>query len=109
MSVLSERLRELRGSQSQREMAEAIGIKYQAWDRYEKGKVTPGADILQQICRIHAVSSDWLLGLADDPKSEAIGQRPQTVNLEELRTVAQTLVEQSNALAGTLKRLKKMV
>lgn len=65
MSILSDRLRELRGSQSQREMAEAIGIKYQAWDRYEKGKVSPGADILQQICRAHACSADWLLGLKD--------------------------------------------
>ena len=63
MSILGERLRELRGSQSQREMAEPVGIKYQAWDRYEKGKVSPGADILQQICRVHACSADWLLGL----------------------------------------------
>lgn len=51
-------------------MAEAVGIKYQAWDRYEKGKVSPGADILQQICRIHACSADWLLGL-NNPKSPA--------------------------------------
>lgn len=65
MSILGDRLRELRGSQSQREMAEAVGIKYQAWDRYEKGKVSPGADILKQICRIHACSADWLLGLPE--------------------------------------------
>ena len=65
MSILGDRLRELRGSSSQREMAEAVGIKYQAWDRYEKGKVSPGADILQQICRVHACSADWLLGLPE--------------------------------------------
>lgn len=72
MSILGDRLRELRGSQSQREMAEAVGIKYQAWDRYEKGKVSPGADILQQICRIHACSADWLLGLKDNFIAAAI-------------------------------------
>ena len=66
MSTLSDRLRELRGRQSQRQMAEALGIKYQAWDRYDKGKVTPGADILQQICRVHACSADWLLGLTEE-------------------------------------------
>jgi len=65
MSVLGDRLRELRGAQSQREMAEPLGIAYQAWDRYEKGQVSPSADKLQQICRIHAVSADWLLGLPE--------------------------------------------
>lgn len=63
MSILSERLKELRGQSSQREMAEAIGIKYQAWARYESGEVAPGAEILANICRAHAVSADWLLGI----------------------------------------------
>ena len=63
MSELSERLRELRGSQSQREMADAIGIKWNAWARYERGEVSPGAEILRQICIAHACSADWLLGL----------------------------------------------
>ncbi len=76
MSVLGDRLRELRGKQSQREMAEAIGIKYQAWDRYEKGKVSPGADILQQICRIHACSADWLLGLPERPNGAVTVNAP---------------------------------
>ena len=74
MSVLSERLRELRGPSSQKEMAEAIGIKYQCWARYEKGEVSPGADILLQICRVHACSADWLLGLTDSqqPKKSSV-------------------------------------
>jgi len=63
MSVLSERLKELRGTTSQSEMAAALNMKYQQWARYEKGVVAPGADILAEICRVHAVSADWLLGL----------------------------------------------
>jgi transcriptional regulator with XRE-family HTH domain len=47
-------------------MAEALGMKYQQWARYEKGVVAPGADILANICRAHAVSADWLLGLSDE-------------------------------------------
>ena len=74
MSILGDRLRELRGSSSQREMAEAVGIKYQAWDRYEKGKVSPGTDILQQICRVHACSADWLLGLPERGGSAGGGE-----------------------------------
>ena len=63
MKILAERLKELRGAQSQREMAEPLGIKWNAWARYEQGKVSPGAEILRQICITHACSADWLLGL----------------------------------------------
>ena len=63
MSILSERLKELRGPSSQKEMAEAVGIKWNAWARYERGEVYPGAEILANICRVHACSADWLLGL----------------------------------------------
>jgi len=58
-------MRELRGSSSQREMADAIGIKYNAWARYEAGDVLPGADIISRICRTHSCSADWLLGLPE--------------------------------------------
>ena len=63
MSTIGDRLRELRGASSQREMAEAIGIKQNAWARYESGGALPGAEILATICRVHACSADWLLGL----------------------------------------------
>lgn len=66
MSIIGERMRELRGSSSQREMADAIGIKYNAWARYEAGGALPGAEIIEKICRIHACSADWLLGLKDN-------------------------------------------
>ena len=62
-TIIAERLRELRGQTSLREMAEAIGIKYSAWARYEAGGSLPGADILARICCAHAVSADWILGI----------------------------------------------
>ena len=65
MSAIGDRMRELRGPSSLREMAEPIGIKLQAWARYEAGGATPGGDIIAKICRAHAVSADWLLGLSD--------------------------------------------
>ena len=63
MSTLAERLKELRGPTSQKEMAETVGLKTTAWARYERGEVAPGAEILATICRVHACSADWLLGL----------------------------------------------
>ena len=62
-NFIGERLRELRGSSSLREMAESVGIKYSAWARYEAGGSLPGADILSRICRVHSCSADWLLGI----------------------------------------------
>lgn len=56
-------MRELRGPSSLREMAEPVGIKYNAWARYEAGDSLPGAEIIEKICRAHAVSADWLLGI----------------------------------------------
>lgn len=108
MSVLSERLRKLRGTSSQSEMASAANMKYQQWARYEKGEVVPGADVLANICKVHAVSADWLLGLSDD--THTIAAEPSSnVNLEELRTTAKELADQSAALSGTIKKLKKML
>ena len=46
-------------------MANGIGIPQQAWARYEKGVVAPNATTIVQICRVHACSADWLLGLDD--------------------------------------------
>lgn len=70
MSVIGDRMKALRGGSSLREMADAIGIKYNAWARYESGEVLPGAAIIEKICRVHAVSADWLLGIdAKDPCS----------------------------------------
>ena len=47
-------------------MAKGIGIPQQAWARYEKGIVAPNAETLYNICRAHACSADWLLGLSDN-------------------------------------------
>ena len=63
MEGFAERLRELRGSSSQAEMARELGMKQPQWARYESGASLPSIDILATICRTHACSADWLLGL----------------------------------------------
>ena len=71
MSTIGDRLRELRGATSQAEMARAVNVKQQNWARWESGVVSPGADMIYTICRVHACSADWLLGL-DRGKSAAV-------------------------------------
>ena len=109
MSTIGDRMRELRGPSSLREMAEAIGIKYNAWARYEAGGSLPGAEIIEKICRAHTCSADWLLGLTDSRGASTAKPPPSTVNLDELRATASQLAEESAALAGTIKKLKKML
>ena len=65
MSIFAERLRELRGQESQASFADTIGINKIQYAKYEGGKNSPSIDVLFKICRAHAVSSDWLLGLKD--------------------------------------------
>lgn len=109
MSTIGDRMRELRGSSSLREMAEAIGIKYNAWARYEAGGSLPGAEIIEKICRAHSCSADWLLGLTDGRERTEVKTPTPTINLDELRATATQLAEESAALAGTIKKLKKML
>ena len=63
MSVLSVRLRELRGATCQEEMARQLNMKQPQWARYESGASSPSVELLATICRVHACSADWLLGL----------------------------------------------
>ena len=109
MSTIGDRMRELRGPSSLREMAEAVGIKYNAWARYEAGGSLPGAEIIEKICRAHSCSADWLLGLTDGRETSTVKAPTSTINLEELRSTAAQLAEESAALSGTIKKLKKML
>lgn len=65
MSVFSDRLKNARGERSQRCVAQAVGIKQQAYARYESAKATPGIDILTKLCQELGVSADYLLGLSN--------------------------------------------
>lgn len=109
MSTLSDKLKQLRGPTPQAEMARQLGIPRTQWIRYENGQNSPSAEMLERICRTNGVSADWLLGLegaSDDPV--AIVRRQQN-NLDAIRLTAAQLTEQSAALAGTIKKLKKML
>lgn len=66
MSIFSERLKELRGTESQASFATAVGLNRVQYAKYENGTNTPSVEALERICRIHACSADWLLGLKDN-------------------------------------------
>jgi len=109
MSNISDRLKQLRGPTSQAEMARQLEIPRTQWIRYENGQNSPSAEMLAKICRIHAVSADWVLGLNDDNTKCVASSRRPSVNLDELRATATQLAAESAALAGTIKKLKRIL
>lgn len=62
--ILSTRLRELRGSMSQQDFANKIGVKQTSYSSWERGVKDPAASTIATIASTFGVSSDWLLGLS---------------------------------------------
>lgn len=52
--------------------ADQIGLNRVQYAKYEAGKNIPSAEIVAKICRVHACSADWLLGLKDTGAGAAV-------------------------------------
>ena len=52
---------------TQKAVADSIGIKVPAYQRYEYGNVKPPAQIIKDIANKFNVSADYLLGRVDKP------------------------------------------
>lgn len=52
---------------TQESFATALGIEKKQISRWETGSVIPGSDRLARMAELLAISSDYLLGLSDDP------------------------------------------
>lgn len=69
MSVISERLRELKSSKKlmQKEIAKGSGIPLRTYQRYESGEREPSASIIVSLADFFNVPADYLLGRTDTP------------------------------------------
>ena len=66
-NVLPDRLRALRGTESQAEFASKIGVKQTSYSSWERGVKDPAAQTIVKIASTFGVTTDWLLGLSDTP------------------------------------------
>lgn len=66
MSTFATRLKKLRGAESQASFAATIEMNRVQYAKYESGANSPSVEVLERICRVHACSADWLLGLKDN-------------------------------------------
>lgn len=64
------RIRELREDKdlTQKDMAKILNCSQQVYSNYELGQRDIPTDVLIKLCRFHQVSTDYILGLSDEPK-----------------------------------------
>jgi transcriptional regulator with XRE-family HTH domain len=63
MTSVNDRIKQLRieNNLTQSELAEKVGLTYVQIGRYEKGKSTPSADVLQKLANVLNTSTDYLM------------------------------------------------
>lgn len=67
--VLGERLKGLRGSRTQEEVAKILGLSRARYSHYENNRVEPDTALLNKMADFFNVSIDYLLGRTDNPGS----------------------------------------
>jgi transcriptional regulator with XRE-family HTH domain len=88
MSLLIDRLRDTRESKgfSQRELARLCGLGENQVHRYETGKSDPSATHLRLIADKLGVSTDYLLGLSNEPHGRLVHSDLDNNELEVVET-----------------------
>ena len=67
MLKLADRLRGLRGTESQTAFAARFGLKQAIYSHYETGRKKPSLEVLVDMAVKLGATTDYLLGLSDDP------------------------------------------
>lgn len=69
MAFRGDRLYKLRQQKgfSQEDLADQVGASQTMIGRYESGKVDPTADVVTRLAQFFEVTTDYLLGLTDNP------------------------------------------
>ena len=109
--VFGQNLRNVRKAKglSTVDCANQFKMSQPAWNFYELGSREPKLDLLIKICQFFNVSSDVLLGLSNEALVPAEKPAPISFDIEKLRITATQLANESAALSGTIKELKKML
>lgn len=58
---IGERIKFIRGGESQKDFGARFGVNLNTIGRYEAESTYPGADFIVDLCKIYGVSSSWLL------------------------------------------------
>lgn len=58
--TIGERLRRLRGDKSMVEVAEAIGVTYSAYIKYERNERKPRSEVMHKIAKYYGKTVDYI-------------------------------------------------
>lgn len=71
-TLFAERLKSARiaAGLTQQSLADKVGITLRGYCRWESGQTEPSFGTVVEVCRILDVTSDYLLGLADEARAD---------------------------------------
>lgn len=103
LTKFAERLRMLRGTRSQMEMAAFVGgVTQAAWAQWEMGARQPKLDVFAYLCKRLGVTADWLLGIDDTP------QTPKPSIDDQLALLKAQLGETSKSMEGIMAQISRL-
>ena len=83
MDSCKNRLRQLRGSMKQSELAEQLGISQNMVSNYENGREPP-IDVIEKYAKLFNVSSDYIIGLTHEMRPDSTNVSNQFGTLAEI-------------------------
>ena len=111
MTDFGKRLKTLRKSVdiTQEQLADALGISYQAVSKWETGSGLPDISLLPGIAEFFGVSTDWLLGIKTDNADEKINAVLEEVfHLKHILTITSCLPSGQSLRCIPLTKIAKM-
>ncbi|GAA0463247.1 helix-turn-helix transcriptional regulator [Alkalibacillus silvisoli] len=111
MSNVAERLKEQRKRHqfTQQKVAKILGITESGYGYYEQGRNEPSIEMIKKLSETYGVTSDYLLGLTDDPNTQSL---PAADNEEEKMFFSggyeSLTAEEKEHLEEELQRFRKM-
>lgn len=83
---------------TQKQVADAIGMRESSYQRYEQGRSLPSVAILERIADAYNVSTDYLLGRTDTPNFNIEPLAADEETIKEIRRAAMAEVDKQIAL-----------
>lgn len=100
--IFRERLNNLLGDMSTTEFADKVDVSRQTMGFYLNGERIPDSLTLARICKVCSVSSDWLLGLTNDPKPKPCAVDELGITSEAINALTNYTQEQRDGLSKLL-------
>lgn len=80
---------------NRKSFADALGMSYRTVTNYENGSREPGHDYLIKVADFCGCTTDWLLGLSDDPRNNASHESEEDLLKKRLLSVCEVLNDEA--------------